>query len=261
MIGKNTPQLWDRLWRIPSSSHDDLRALLKEENGARWYRIEELVRREFGTFSGLEVIEIGAGRGINAALMAKKGAIATVLDYSEEALMRSEEFFARINLDVHSLLFDVLLLPHHLHGRFDIAMSFGLAEHFCGVSRALVVKAHLDLLRKGGVALISVPNSLCFPYQIYKFISQKRGKWLFGEEIPYSRSELRKICRKIEVSDYFFFGGSFIESFNLINYPSRLFMRYIKKQRCPKDPPIRREKLSFLDQYFAYSLVLCAKKL
>ncbi len=82
----NTPELWDRVWADAPWAAEDVYALAKEEQSVRWRRIERIVLQALGSFQGLRVIEIGAGLGTHAALMARRGARATLLDYSPRAL-------------------------------------------------------------------------------------------------------------------------------------------------------------------------------
>ena len=131
-MASNTPQLWDKLWINPISIEEDLFKLAQEEHTIRWQRMEHIILREFRTFEGLRVIEIGAGAGTNAALMAKRGAQVTILDYSDAALKRAQEFFARNGLTATMLCQNALALPPEMLERFDIAISFGLTEHFRG---------------------------------------------------------------------------------------------------------------------------------
>lgn len=257
---KNTTQVWDLLWSKCSSAKRDIFVLLTEENGIRWKRIEKIILSEFGKFQGLGIIEIGAGQGTNAALMAKRGATVTVLDYSEQAIKRAKEFFSANGLSANFLKLDALSLPPNLLGKFDISMSFGLAEHFKGFDRIRINRAHFDLLRKGGIAFISVPNRNNLPYRISKFIEESTGKWPFGEEIPYSRGELRSVCHQLGITRYMFFGDSFLKSFKRISYPSRVMGRVFGRNPPTKMHIIKEEIPSFLDAYLSYALVLCAKK-
>ena len=96
---ENTPKLWDNLWGIEISEEEDLFALAKEEKSIRWERIENVVLKEFGSFKDLNILEIGAGAGTNSVLMAKRGAHIMILDYSEQALQRSQELFKRNRLN------------------------------------------------------------------------------------------------------------------------------------------------------------------
>jgi 2-polyprenyl-3-methyl-5-hydroxy-6-metoxy-1,4-benzoquinol methylase len=82
---RNTAQLWNRAWETPVTKEEDIFNLVKEGNCIRWQRIEKIELKEFGSFNNLKVIEIGSGAGTYAALMAKRGARATILDYSKGA--------------------------------------------------------------------------------------------------------------------------------------------------------------------------------
>ncbi len=78
----------------------------------------------------------------------------------------------------------MLNLTENMINRYDLSMSFGLSEHFKGNHRVLINKAHFDVLRPDGIALISVPNKNNPPYRIFKFIAERTGRWTVGEEYP-----------------------------------------------------------------------------
>jgi hypothetical protein len=136
-------------------------------------------------------------------------------------------------------------------------MSFGLTEHFLEKQRLKINKAHLDLLKRGGLTFISVPNKYNPPYRLWKFLAEKAGYWQV-EEIPYSRSELTAICQKIGVTHINFFGDSFFCSLNFIN--PLVIMSKILGKNSLKFKKIKKEKGTPLDQYISYALVLCAQK-
>jgi 2-polyprenyl-3-methyl-5-hydroxy-6-metoxy-1,4-benzoquinol methylase len=259
IMKRNTPQLWDQVWESPTTTEEDIFKLVKEENCIRWQRIERIVLKEFGSFNNLKVIEIGAGVGTNAALAAKRGAKVTILDYSETALKRAREFFERNGLSAEFVKQDALSLPADLLGKYDISMSFGLTEHFEGTERININKAHFDILRKGGLAFISVPNKYNLPYRVFKFVAERTGRWNVGEEYPYSRKELRNICQQIGITEYSFLGDSLFWSFNFIN-PFNVIRKMGKLKNNLNISRIRKEKGTFLDQYLSYALVLYGKK-
>lgn len=256
---KNTPQLWDEIWKDSNSLEKDNLRLKKEENAIRWQRIERIVSNEFGSFRNLNILELGAGVGTYAALMAMRGGNVTILDYSEEALERSHAFFKTNALKVKYIKEDALSLPSELHNRYSISMSFGLAEHFKGIDRINIIKAHLDVLRKGGISFISVPNKFNPPYRIFKFITESTGRWRFGEEYPYSRKELKYICHKIGIMEYSFFGDSLISSFDFIE-PSIILRKIFRLKNNANNLRYKKEKGTLLDEYLSYALVLCGKK-
>lgn len=251
---KNTPELWDGLWK-ETSREEDAYNLIREEKGIRWKKIEKIILKKFGTFKNLKVIEVGAGAGTNALLFAKRGAKITILDYSKKAIARSREFFKRNNCLAEFILADALKLPKKSLNAYDVSMSFGLAEHFTGENRKRIVKSHLDLLKSPGLAIIAVPNKLNPPYRIYKFLMQLIKKWPFGEEYPYSRKEFSKIASPLNLKALNFIGDSFYNSFRFIN-PFLLFPKFRKKDI----KKIKTQKTSILDDYFAYSLLFIGEK-
>lgn len=260
MVTKNTPELWNSGWANRKVSvEEDAYNLLKEENSIRFQRIEKKIAERFKSLKGLKAIEIGAGAGTNAALLAKRGLDITILDYSESALSRSREMFARNNLKAEFIYKNALNLSSDLLGKFDVSMSFGLSEHFTGEQRVQINKSHFDLLKKGGVAFISVPNSLNIPYRIHKLISEALGWWTVGEEYPFTRGELRDICHKIGVERYSFLGDSLWASLDFIS-PSRLVRKIFRIRPELFLGAIKPEKGSLLDEYLSYALVLCAFK-
>jgi 2-polyprenyl-6-hydroxyphenyl methylase / 3-demethylubiquinone-9 3-methyltransferase len=257
--GKNIPDVWDELWSRPISAQEDLFNLAQEENGIRWQRIERIALQKFGTLAGLRVIEIGAGAGTNALLMARRGAHVTILDSSESALGRAMQLFQRFNLTAEPVCQNALSLPADLLERYDIAMSFGLAEHFQGEKRLLVNKAHFDLLLPGGLAFISVPNKYNLPYRIFRFGAGLIGAWKVGYEHPYSRSELSEICRRIGITDFGFFGDSFYASFRLIN-PVRAARKILQTKPSWNVSGLKKQKGTPFDSRLAYALVLYGVK-
>jgi len=249
--------LWDQFWTDTTTTDEDVFTLMKEESGIRWQRIEKIVLQEFGHFKDLKVIELGAGTGTNAALMAKKGAKITLLDYSSSALERASKLFERNGLSAEFIKQDALSLPTNLLNKYDISMSFGLVEHFWGAKRTKIIKVHFDILRKGGIAFISVPSKFNLPYRIFKFIAEHTDKWLVGEEYPFSRRELRNTCKQIGITECSFFGDSLFSSFDFIN-PFKLIRKAYGINNLKNH--IKREKGTFLDSYLSYALILCGKK-
>lgn len=275
---KNTSSLWDQIWAEPAKPQKDQLLLLKEEHSIRWQRLEKIVLQEFGSFKNLKVLEIGAGLGTYGALFAKRGSKVTLLDYSEMALKRAHQFFKHNNLFADFVKQDALFLPDNLIGKFDVSMSFGLTEHFQGKQRLKINQVHFDVLKKGGLSFISVPNRYNLPYRLYKFAAELSGKWSFGEEYPYSRGELEDICQQIGIKDYSFFADCLWESFGFINpfkpLKNKLSKLLHKSAQIKKEQAVnkkinrlkieknktKQQKGTFLDEYLSYALVLCGKK-
>ena len=143
--------------------------------------------------------------------MAKRGANVTVLDYSDLALQKAKAFFDSQKLKADFINTDALKLPDNLLHKFDVVMSFGLAEHF--TDRMPIFAAQVNFLKPGGTAIISVPNKHCPPYRLYKYLAEKLGRWPFGEEYPMSKVELKEIFAEIEINEYKIISSSLINAF------------------------------------------------
>ena len=105
---------------------------------------------------GSHYIEIGCAPGKMLAWVASVlKAEVTGLDYSTAGIAKCRVLFDALGLKAdlyHDDFFD-----HHLPpASFDIVASFGVVEHFDNAR--LVVQRHLNLVKPGGMALITVPN-------------------------------------------------------------------------------------------------------
>lgn len=184
---------WDAQWRVEPL---DASAAEQEGNTPRWQAQQRVVEELFGGFSRLRVIEIGSGRGLNGLLYALRGAAVTLADQSGLVLRQARELYEAHDVVFDPVESDVLDLPRTLLSGFDVSMSFGLCEHFVGEERARVVRAHLDLLRPGGVAFLGVPNRLAPFYRLWMAVLKARGTWPLGTEKPFSARELATLARR-----------------------------------------------------------------
>lgn len=252
MTEPNTPELWDDIWRSGTTADEHRRNVAREELSIRWQRIERRVAARFGGFGNLSAIEIGAGAGTNAAAMAKRGASVTLLDYSPAALETARGLFAANALEADFVQANALDLPDEVRGGFDIAMSFGLNEHFTGAERLGIFQAHLDALRPDGIAIVSVPNARNAPYRLSKWAAEKTGRWKLGVEVPFARPELEAICRELGVTEPEFFGDSFAYSLQFVN--PYAFVR--RSRGRPGKPKARPERGTPLDERWSYATVV-----
>jgi len=196
-VAPSPAEVWDRLWRhAPSDARDD--ALLdRERRNPRWALALQRLESAYGTIRGLRTIELGSGRGDLSALLAKQGAKVTLIDTSDHALDQARRRFERLGLHASYERADLFDLDPTKHKRFDVALSTGVIEHFEGEDRTRAVRAHLDVLRDGGLAIISVPNAWCAPYRLWKFYLGLRGWWPYGVEVPYARREILQRAKAV----------------------------------------------------------------
>jgi 2-polyprenyl-3-methyl-5-hydroxy-6-metoxy-1,4-benzoquinol methylase len=262
---KNSSELWDEIW---SDTALDRREILytieKEKRDSLWKQIKRAVLDKYGTFKDLQIVELGGGAGTYAVLMAQEGAKVTILDYSKNAISRSQNFFESLHLKAEFVLCDALHLKSSFLNKYDVSMSFGLAEHFLHAERLQIVHSHFDLLTAGGVTFISVPNKYCLPYRLWKMKRELQGNWAYGEEYPFSRQEFSKICTSLQIKSHSFLGSSFVASLDFI-LPFSTWRNSLQKRLWPTayDPlklaNIRHRERHFIDQYIGYALVLYAE--
>ena len=81
----------------------------------------------------------------------------------------------------------------------DVVFSVGLIEHFDKRGTANVVRAHLELLRPGGCAVISFPTPTLL-YRISRRLVEAAGLWKFLDERPLMPEEVREaLVGRVEV--------------------------------------------------------------
>jgi putative flippase GtrA len=71
----------------------------------------------------------------------------------------------------------------------DAVFSVGLIEHFDRTGTREVVQAHFDLLRAGGIVLITFPTPTWL-YRVARMAAEALGVWRFHDERPLLRDEV-----------------------------------------------------------------------
>lgn len=228
---------WERLWtHVPSDRRDDA-LIARERRSLRWKLVQQRLRAAFGSLAGLRTIELGSGRGDLSLLLAQAGAKVTLLDGSARALQQARHRFDRLNqscggiadartsltqdsgggrfarrVDASFVQGDLFECNPSWAGEYDVALSSGVIEHFAGETRTAAVAAHRTALRKGGLAIISVPNAWCLPYRLWKSYLEIRGWWPYGFERPYSARELADRARRVGLDNVFATSIGFLQS-------------------------------------------------
>ncbi|MDQ6611160.1 MAG: class I SAM-dependent methyltransferase [Gemmatimonadota bacterium] len=115
-------------------------------------------RREFRKWvkPGDKVLEIGFAPGKQLAWIAQAlGASVSGIDFSAPGVRSSEQLFRHLGLKGDLRCEDVFATSFPL-GTFDVVYSQGVIEHF--QDPQAIVRQHFELLRPGGVAVITIPN-------------------------------------------------------------------------------------------------------
>ena len=194
----NTVAVWNNVWAGETvTAQQILDVMLEQEADRSWQRYTKLVEEHLGGWARVRAIEVGGGASTHSLLAASKGASATVLDYSPEALRVVEARCRALGVTATLIEADAMALPAGLTGTFNLAWSFGTAEHFKGADRAGFIKAHADLVEPGGLIVLAVPNKWAVNYRVWMYLANIVGEWPFGLEIPFSRRELKNVIREL----------------------------------------------------------------
>jgi SAM-dependent methyltransferase len=109
---------------------------------------------------GSAVVEIGSAPGEHLARLSETfGLVPYGIEYSDSGVEVNRAVFAARGLDAANVIpMDFFSEECLLRYRetFDVVVSRGFIEHF--VDPALVVDRHLDLLKPGGLLIVTIPN-------------------------------------------------------------------------------------------------------
>ncbi|MBI5675809.1 MAG: class I SAM-dependent methyltransferase [Nitrospirae bacterium] len=101
-----------------------------------------------------------------------------------------DEFSKKLQNNVNDVFLykdDILAMSRELE--LDMVFSVGLIEHFTPADTRKAIKAHFNILKPGGIAIISFPTPT-FLYRIIRFLSEGMGLWIFNDERPLSGEEV-----------------------------------------------------------------------
>lgn len=268
---------WNRIWSREFTHAENRRDIEKEIESIRWKRIHSTVSQRFGSFKGLRVMEIGSGRGIYSLLFSLEGSQSFLLDREGCALKKAAELFDEWGQGFQGIVADAFAPPSDLIGTFDVAMSFGLAEHFRYPERFKIFESHLRWLKPEGQLIVSVPNAVFLPYRIGKYLLEKLHKWELGLEIPFSRGELKQTAQDLHLKNWKIVGSGLVnDTLNfwltqrIIHLPG-LFWDRSRSVAAPGSGkrylPLKERFHDFafnpatpLDDFLGYALVLMGQK-
>jgi len=187
---------WNVFW------HNDTPAIYKVGNAFFW----QLFYEHFLDFIDVEnpsILDLGGGLGgLSWRIAEKLGGKVTIVDFSEEAQNRSDEFFRNKRVKSRYIKSDIFSVE--LDERYDIVHSHGLIEHFFGEKRKDCFKKHIEFIKKGGFGIILAPAKCDFNRVFLKPLISVLGLDEV-EEVPLDESDVndffqsndtRLICRK-----------------------------------------------------------------
>jgi SAM-dependent methyltransferase len=138
--------------------------------------------------SGLAIVEIG---GANSCfidpIMATIGTrLYNVIDTNELGLSLLAE---RCGVTRLVGLFHQNVLDLSYDGKADLVFSVGLIEHFTPADTRRAILAHFDVLRPGGIVIITFPTPTLL-YRVTRRLIEMCGMWKFPDERPLLPAEV-----------------------------------------------------------------------
>jgi SAM-dependent methyltransferase len=167
---KTTLQFWDDTWRRQAVANFDPAsdAVTRQYDRMLHAAFVEGLRRWGGHAATL--IELGCGGSVYLPYFAKTfGMRVTGLDYSDAGRALAEKNLAAQGVAGEIVAGDLFAPPDEMRGRFDVAFSAGLFEHFDDT--AAVVTAAAAFLRPGGLMLSVIPNMTRLPGTLQRWLA------------------------------------------------------------------------------------------
>lgn len=182
MLGETWNKVWDESGNL---SYAHLRLYKSIE------KIRNLIELRV-QFQNKNVIDIGCGDGTTLLCLRKYFDITGVgVDISESAVAR----LGRIFLEDNRLTFivgDHRELKNILPNQFDIALSFGVIEHFPEYSLALAEGRRV--LKANGALVLIQPHLFSFGVT-QEYYLRMLGKWKFGKQKDFSCFRYRQMLQ------------------------------------------------------------------
>ena len=150
--------------------------------------------RSYAGRTGLSILEIGGANScfmdrILAEVECRSYDVADTNSYGLSLLEKRLAPGSPVHLHEQS----VLALSLDLQA--DVVFSVGLVEHFDVATTRQAVLAHFDVLKPGGIAIITFPTPTLL-YRITRSLIEALGMWKFLDERPLQPSEVAATVRE-----------------------------------------------------------------
>jgi len=140
---------------------------------------------------GALLLEVGCGSSRWLPYFAKDfGFDVFGIDYSLSGCFNAKEMLAKAGQRGTVVCGDFFSPPSSLHGKFDVVVSFGVAEHF--TDTAGCIAAFTEFLRPSGLLLTSVPKLAGLVGRLQRWLSPA----IFGIHTVLRREDLSAAHRK-----------------------------------------------------------------
>jgi len=108
------------------------------------------------------------------------------LDYSAIGCRQEQQILEKAGVEGAVICADMFTPPSAMLGKFDIVISFGVAEHF--ENTAVCIHAFAKFLKPGGMLITSIPNMT----GLIGFIQKLVNRPIYDIHVPLSTDDLEK---------------------------------------------------------------------
>jgi len=139
-----------------------------------------------------DILEIGAGTGVDLIILKDKGYNVTFSDYSQIAVnnfKKSTKAIPAYQVDARNIKFK--------DNSFDLVYSLGLLEFFNQKDQQRIISEMIRVSKQ--YVLIDVPQRYSI-YTLIKKVLLKLNKWPFGQETEFSYYEIKNMLSKFNVT-------------------------------------------------------------
>jgi SAM-dependent methyltransferase len=187
-VRESTPQHWQDFWEEADNLDlDDVYGT----DGRMVREITGIFDLAGGGLAGKRILEVGAGTGRDAVVLAKAGADVLTLDYVPGSLGLTIKAAGQAQVTVDPVCGDGTAMPFS-DGTFDVVFHQGLLEHF--PDPLPLLRDNIRVLKPGGHLVIDVPQTFHY-YTLGKKFLIAIDKWFAGWETEFTIAELEKMMR------------------------------------------------------------------
>jgi 2-polyprenyl-3-methyl-5-hydroxy-6-metoxy-1,4-benzoquinol methylase len=228
-LDKAGKQYWDRVWEgydMPQAVNPQDKGLANHVNRC----FHEYFFQIFSNMNtqGKKVLEIGCARSVWLPYFAKEfGFKVYGIDYSEIGCQQAIQSLSNEGVAGEIVCADFFSPPESMVGVFDVAISFGVVEHFQNTAECIA--AFSKFLKPGGLLITNIPNLCGLNGLIQKMINRP----IFDIHVPLNRNALMQAHRinglRVISCDYFLFANLGVLNFE--NLKGGLFYKGASRLR------------------------------
>jgi len=111
-----------------------------------------------------------------------------IIDNNQAGLDKTKD---RITKDSNVAVLNSDILNLDIKKQADLVLSIGVIEHFDKTGTRNAIKAHFELLKPGGIAVITFPTPTWL-YRTIRYAAEVIGVWIFHDERPLLIDEVLK---------------------------------------------------------------------